>query len=174
MLKKIVVALDGSEFSERAFQFACDLATKFGSSLCLAHVVTSRDIPEDLKRMAEIEHLIPARLKAATEEVSTDSGFGQVVRNVEKTGEAYEILEKLGEHLLQSSADEAREKGVESVQTKLLQGDPAGELIHLIKSEKADAVVSGSRGLGNLRGLLVGSVSNKLSQHAPCACIMVK
>jgi nucleotide-binding universal stress UspA family protein len=124
--------------------------------------------------MAEIEHLVPERLKSAKEAVANDTGFGAVVRNVEKGGEAHQILEKLGEHLLQTSADDAREKGISSVQTKLLQGDPATELIHLIKSEKADAVVSGSRGLGNLRGLLIGSVSNKLSQHAPCACIMVK
>ncbi|KAA3619005.1 MAG: universal stress protein [Proteobacteria bacterium] len=56
----------------------------------------------------------------------------------------------------------------------MLRGDPAAELIRYLNSKGADAVVSGSRGLGNLRGLVIGSVSQKLSQHAPCACIMVK
>lgn len=174
MLKTIVVALDGSSHSERAFRFACDLGVKFGAALHLVHVVTEREVPDDLKRMAEIEHLIPERLRSAVEDAATEGQFGPVLKNVEKSGEAFQILEKLGENLLDSSEQDAREAGVGSVTKALLQGDPAQALIRHVESVGADAVICGSRGLGNLRGLMVGSVSHKLSQHAPCACIMVK
>lgn len=174
MLKTIVAALDGSSHAERAFDLACDLAVKFEANLHLVHVVTEREVPDDLRRMAEVEHLIPARLKSAVEDASESARFGSVLKNVEKSGESYQILEKLGENLLESSVQDARERGVGSIKGTLLRGEPAAEIIRHIESVGADMIVSGSRGLGNLRGLMVGSVSHKLIQHAPCAVIMVK
>ena len=40
--------------------------------------------------------------------------------------------------------------------------------------ENADMIVMGSRGMGDLKGLFVGSVSNKVSHLAPCTCVTVK
>jgi nucleotide-binding universal stress UspA family protein len=40
--------------------------------------------------------------------------------------------------------------------------------------EKANLIVSGARGLSDLKGLLVGSVSHKLSHLSPVTCITVK
>lgn len=174
MLKKVVIALDGSQNSERAFGFACDLGAKFKSEIHLVHVVTEREVPDDIKRMAEIERLIPSQLKTEEEESGTSRRFGSVLKTVDKGGDTYRILEKLGENLLASSKEDAEGKGVGSVTTALLRGDPATELIKYLKSNGVDAVISGSRGLGKLRGLLVGSVSSKLAQYAPCSSIVVK
>jgi nucleotide-binding universal stress UspA family protein len=41
-------------------------------------------------------------------------------------------------------------------------------------SATADLVVVGSRGLGAVRRLLLGSVSEKVLQHAPCSVMIVK
>ncbi len=38
----------------------------------------------------------------------------------------------------------------------------------------ADMIVIGSRGLGELKGLLVGSVSNKVAEHAKCSVLTVR
>ena len=52
-------------------------------------------------------------------------------------------------------------------------GDPAEALIKVAKDVHADAVVVGRRGLGQLKGLLLGSVSQKLASLAPCMAIIV-
>jgi len=57
--------------------------------------------------------------------------------------------------------------------TILLWGDAAEALINAIMSEKIDAVVVGRRGRGQLAGLLLGSVSQKLVSLSPCMIIVV-
>ena len=52
-------------------------------------------------------------------------------------------------------------------------GDPAKVLIETVEREHADAIVVGRRGRGRLEGLLLGSVSQKLSCLAPCMVIVV-
>lgn len=48
---------------------------------------------------------------------------------------------------------------------------PASALLDQAKG--ADALVVGSRGLGGFRGLLLGSVSQQVANHAPCAVVIV-
>ncbi|MCZ7600190.1 MAG: universal stress protein [Gammaproteobacteria bacterium] len=90
-----------------------------------------------------------------------------MLRNVERSDQGYRILEKLGEKVLETGAADARGKGIEAPVTALLRGDPADEIVRYVERVGADTVVSGSRGLGKLRGLVLGSVSQKLAQHAP-------
>ena len=45
---------------------------------------------------------------------------------------------------------------------------------HSSKHEKPDMIVMGRRGLSDLQGLLMGSVSHKVSHLADCACLTVK
>lgn len=174
MLNTIVVALDGSAHGDRAFEFAVDLARRFDAELHLVHVVTRHEIPDDLRRMAEVEHLVPSPAEAREKAAGDREEFGAVLRNVERFDQGDRILEKLGEKVLETGEAEARGKGIEAPVTALLRGDPADEIVRYVERVGADTVVSGSRGLGRLRGLVLGSVSHKLAQHAPCASIVVR
>ena len=58
-------------------------------------------------------------------------------------------------------------------QTALEFGDPAGILVDYAKANAIDLVAMGRRGLGTLGGLLLGSVSHKVTQAVPCACMTV-
>lgn len=57
-------------------------------------------------------------------------------------------------------------------ETSLLGGDPRRELIEA--SREAELLVTGSSGLGSLRGLLVGSVAQGVAGHASCDVVVVR
>ncbi|MEZ6068444.1 MAG: universal stress protein [Planctomycetaceae bacterium] len=59
-----------------------------------------------------------------------------------------------------------------SVETLLLAGHPADELLQSIESVHPDVVVVGSRGLGAVRRMLLGSVSERIVKHAPCSVLV--
>lgn len=48
---------------------------------------------------------------------------------------------------------------------------PVPALLHV--AEEADLLVVGARGLGGFAGLLLGSVSQQVSTHAPCPVVIV-
>jgi nucleotide-binding universal stress UspA family protein len=54
------------------------------------------------------------------------------------------------------------------VHTEILEGSPAEAIIEVANTSKSDLIVMGSRGLGRLAGLLLGSTSQKVVSHAPC------
>lgn len=47
-------------------------------------------------------------------------------------------------------------------------------LLEIIKNEKADLLILGSRGLSEFKGILLGSVSHKVIQHAECPILIIK
>jgi nucleotide-binding universal stress UspA family protein len=51
---------------------------------------------------------------------------------------------------------------------------PAAVILDLMENELVDLLVIGSRGLGALSGLVMGSVSQKLVRLAPCPVLIVK
>lgn len=62
------------------------------------------------------------------------------------------------------------ESGVRFV-TKMVTGSPAGVLVK--RSAQADLLVVGSRGLGGLKGMLLGSVGHHCAAHAHCPVVIV-
>ena len=54
------------------------------------------------------------------------------------------------------------------------EGNAANEIVATAESIGADMIFLGSRGLGDAKGLLVGSVSHKVMNLAPCTCVAVK
>jgi nucleotide-binding universal stress UspA family protein len=53
-------------------------------------------------------------------------------------------------------------------------GYPPDELVDYAKSIEADLIVVGSRGFGDLKSLLLGSTSHRVSHLAPCDVLIVK
>jgi nucleotide-binding universal stress UspA family protein len=60
------------------------------------------------------------------------------------------------------------------IHTELLEGDPASAILEVAKVRNSDVIVMGSRGLGRLAGLLLGSTSQKVVSHAPCPVLIVR
>lgn len=60
------------------------------------------------------------------------------------------------------------------IQTELIEGSIAEAIIGVATTRKSDVIVMGSRGLGRLAGLLLGSTSQKVVAHAPCPVLIVR
>lgn len=60
------------------------------------------------------------------------------------------------------------------VHTEILEGNPAEAIIDVAKTRHSDVIVMGSRGLGRLAGLVLGSTSQKVVSHAPCPVLIVR
>lgn len=61
-----------------------------------------------------------------------------------------------------------------TIHTEIIEGDPASAIIEVAKVRQSDIIVMGSRGLGRLAGLLLGSTSQKVVSHAPCPVLIVR
>lgn len=60
------------------------------------------------------------------------------------------------------------------VERDLLEGPAADALISVARTRKADLIIMGTRGMGAVKGLILGSVATKVSHHAPCPVLVVR
>jgi nucleotide-binding universal stress UspA family protein len=76
--------------------------------------------------------------------------------------EAEEAAQKVGERVLEKAAQVVREGGLEA-ERKLLKGNPSLALANLAADdEQIELVVVGSRGMGPMAGIILGSVADGL------------
>ena len=68
----------------------------------------------------------------------------------------------------------ARKEGAEQVVIQTIEGDPAETLIDTAKDFGADLIVVGARGLGGVKRLLLGSVSEEVLRAARCPVLIGK
>lgn len=169
-MRTIVAATDGSAAAQKAVELAGDLAAKYRARLVLVHVLHHRSLPE-----LKVEHLatVPEAYRPAVADVAAMLA-GTVDRGSETGAALRRALDLYGQQILDEAARTARDRGAEDVNVSLQEGDPVRRILECAEREKADLVVVGSRGLGDLKGLFLGSVSHKVSQLATCSCITVK
>ncbi len=80
-------------------------------------------------------------------------------------------VQKLQDDVVSAAKEHCNTDGIEITQ-RLLKGRAPQTLIEA--SEGADMLVVGNRGRGGFRGLLLGSVSHQIAQHATCPVVIVR
>ena len=145
MYKKILVPLDGSEKASAAAGKAVELASIVGAEVTMFHVIPA--LPPYVNRYGE--HL---------------GGAYQQIHNE---------LQATGEEILQKAQDDFAKSGVK-LNVKILWGNPAEEICREAKEGDFDLIVMGSRGLGEIKGFIMGSVSNRVVRHAPTPVLIVR
>jgi nucleotide-binding universal stress UspA family protein len=60
------------------------------------------------------------------------------------------------------------------IHTEMIEGSPAESILDVCNTRHSDLIVMGSRGLGRLSGLLLGSTSQKVVSHAPCPVLITR
>ena len=78
-----------------------------------------------------------------------------------------------GEAILQRAMEHAS-ACVSDITTELRQAPDAEAILEEAEAHNCDLIVMGTRGLGRLAGLLLGSVSHKVVQHAKCPVLLVR
>ncbi|MEF2146588.1 MAG: universal stress protein [Desulfovibrionaceae bacterium] len=58
--------------------------------------------------------------------------------------------------------------------TRIVSGATAEVIFDVAKSEGCDLIIMGSKGKGNLEGMLVGSVTHKVLHIAPCPVLVIR
>ncbi|OQY89044.1 MAG: hypothetical protein B6D38_08370 [Anaerolineae bacterium UTCFX1] len=79
-----------------------------------------------------------------------------------------------GAQKILQSATEAIGEIPSKVNAEAIAGDPAESIISIAETRKCDLIIMGSRGLGRLAGLLLGSATQKVVSLAPCPVLIVR
>lgn len=146
MLKKILVPIDGSDTALSALNLAMAIGGKFDSEIIALNV----SVPYDYTR-------IPPRVpKTAVE--------AEEMARAPKELTALEVAKKVADS----------EGYSKIVFHQMVDTDPADKIVETVKQSNIDMVVMGNRGIGVWAGLLMGSVSTKVSQTVECPVIIVK
>lgn len=87
---------------------------------------------------------------------------GYVPENVKNKG--MEILNKLAKEISQEI----------KINTDIEIGSPAETIVEKAKNENYDIIVMGSRGLGKIKSILMGSVSQYVLKYAHCPVLIVR
>ena len=177
MFKKVLIAADGSEHGEKAVALGSDIAAKYDAEVLLVHILLRNDLSENLRHMAEVEHLTAEGSQPLSKSIATIPAGrfpADIVFSDEDSTTPYRVLRAVGEHVLKQAERLAREHGATKVTKRIEDGNPVNRILEVIEAEDVDLVVSGARGLSDLKALLVGSVSHKLSHLSPVTCVTVR
>ncbi len=175
MFTKILTAVDGSDHSSKAVEIASDIADKFNAALCFVSVQDHKMISDDVKKMAEVEHLTePAAAGNHPNIARVPLWMEEAVATAEVTDNERDLIDKISHITLERAVQTAHERNVKQPKTISEHGDPATLILEAAARENADLIVIGSRGLGNVQGALFGSVSQKVLHEATCPCMVVR
>lgn len=174
-MKTILVAIDGSDHAQRALDLAADIAGKYDGRLILLHVMDARSASNAERHMADVEfadRLASYGLSGDDDRVAGVSGIPTFLRtHVDRDA----IIKKvIGEGVLHRARTHATELGARNVETVLATGDPARTIVETAEARGANLIVVGSRGLSDLGGLFLGSVSHKVNHLSGITVITVR
>ena len=144
LIRKILVATDGSEHAQRALYYAEESALNWNSELIIISVVPPIS-----------SLLLPT------------PGFN-IKKYISELENAYQnVLIEAEEHV-------KRESPEIKTSTQLGKGRPAEIIIEIAEKENVDLIVMGSRGYGSITGWILGSTSRHVVEHCTKPILIIK
>ncbi|WP_080876237.1 universal stress protein [Oceanobacillus timonensis] len=145
MFNNILVAIDESEVSNKVLEAARSMVDINRSNVTIVLVNVSK------------ENVTPG-LTYVPKDYLED-----VLLELEN--ESKDILEKAKNKLMTLEGA--------TVNTVSLKGDPAHQILEYAKEHAQDMIIIGSRGISGVKGVMLGSVSHKVSQLSECPVLIV-
>ena len=146
-IKKIMAAVDFSEFTNKITNHAGRLAEDLGAELLFVNVINQRDID------------MVNEITLHTDKISVKDYINGLI---DDRSEQMRFLLK--------------ETGCTEIPNRFLikKGVPFAELIKTIKEENVDMVVMGTKGRSNIAGILFGSQAEKMFRHCPVPLLSIR
>ena len=144
VLERMLLAVDGSDASKHAAQFLEKLPFK-GSLRLMIEMVWAPPPPSLLSSMSKSSFVTPKTSSAKSK------------------GEAF-----------LSEVAEPFQRGPYDVEFAWRCGDPPLAILESAKQQDVQMIVVGARGLKGIKRFLLGSVSQKVLEHAPCSVLIVR
>lgn len=151
MFSKILVGIDGSEYSRNAVNYALDLASKYDSDLFLLAIVPSK-----------VHH-------------GDSSGvFGMVAPSYfqEYKKEAEKWFEEIISHINNNTTIDTKTKVKSEVITTPFS--TAASILNYAEERDVELIVMGTRGNSGLKKMLLGSVATDVVTYAYCPVLVIK
>ena len=145
--KKIIVAIDGSPQSDKAAEEAVRLTSISGTKF---------------KSQLFAVMVLPSMKTPSFTDFFPDKPADEMPGWQEKRDRLFYVVEKV-----------AAEADVQ-LESLVVYGDPAEELMLMAEEKSCDVIVVGSSGKGRMKRTLLGSVSTKISLHAHCSVYIVR
>jgi len=149
-LKKILLAVDGSESSKKAAKEAAKLASSLNAHVSLITVVT----PNYSHNIETIE-------------------VSNAEMSMERMEEMREEKKKEGNRILDEAAQFLEKENIK-VAKKVYEGNPAEKICQVAEEEDYDMIVVADKGLGGIKRFFLGSISDKVVRHANTSVLVVK
>jgi nucleotide-binding universal stress UspA family protein len=146
MANKILIATDGSAYSQKAVDYGVGFAKKLNAGVIALYVVNTKS----LEWYAMGHHDDIGGYEAAASALNTD-----------------------GEKALEYAAATGKRAGVEVV-TRITRGYPVEEILNMASTEGVSMIVVGNLGKTGIEHLLLGSVSEAIVKKAPCPVLVVR
>jgi nucleotide-binding universal stress UspA family protein len=160
-VQNILVPIDYSGDSQGALQWGASLAEKYGGKLLLLHVIPKA-----------VEEVFPE----GGAFVSPTSSFSEVKTPDTQSFRRQPLIIDLVDTAHTALHDFADQhlKDIAPVQVQVAVGRPAEEILRVAREEKSDLIVMGTHGRTGVRHLLLGSVAEAVTRHAPCPVFTVR
>ena len=156
MIRKILVAIDESAASDRAFAQSLEMAKALDAGLILVHALDVFDPASPEYPTIAVDSYSVHLDKAVRE--NYEKQWAEFVRHTEA--------------LIQRKQQEAEAIGLVA-QYVQPYGRPGSAICKVAETAQADLIIVGSRGRSGIKEMLLGSVSNYIMHHAPCSVAVV-
>jgi nucleotide-binding universal stress UspA family protein len=147
-LKKILVAVDGSNSCFRGMEIAAAIAKKLHSQVTVVHVISHDFMHPELKAHHQLPSLVLAEL--------------------DKT------YQKAGKKILRGAEEYFKEEKIDVMSELVSAEDPAEKILQIIKESDYDLLILGNVSDVQARRFSLGSVTEKISLHSKIPVLIAK
>lgn len=171
-IKAVLVPTDGSKTTQKAIELGSEIAARSGARLILLHVRLRGVDYDTLYGSVDLDELSESsrtELDPKNHPVGRSPLSGWLA-----PGLSDNALSEIGERILDRAQSYAEARGVTTIERLIETGDAARLILQAAVNASADLIVMGTRGRGEIQGLIAGSVSYKVNHAAPCNCMVVR